>query len=82
MENLSEWLENPYWADYYYNAPSDFCKEYIAMDFYYSDTEDESVAADLDRMEDRLTLADWKYLLQFSTGPERAKIQKRIEEFG
>ena len=36
--NLAEWLENPSWAEYYGGAPSERCREFIALEFYYSET--------------------------------------------
>lgn len=80
-ETLAEWLENPHWASYYNGAPSDTLKEYIALDFYYSDTEDEEAAKSMDAMEDKLTLEDWKHLLKFSSpDPNRARIMRKIAE--
>ena len=80
-EGLQEWLENPHWAKYYDSAPSDKCREYIALDFYYSDTEDDEVAEALDELEKDLTVEDWKHLLKYSDpGPERGKIIRKIAE--
>ena len=39
---LQEWLNNPSWKEYYDEAPSDRCKSFIALEFYYSDTEDDT----------------------------------------
>ena len=30
---LKEWLENPFWREYYEEAPSDRCRELIALEF-------------------------------------------------
>lgn len=80
-ESLQEWLENPYWRQRYETAPTDKCKEYIALDYYYSDTEDDEVAEALDAMESELTLEDWKHLLRFTDpGPERGKILQMIQK--
>ena len=79
-QGLQEWLKNPYWAEYYNKAPSERCKAYIAMDFRYSDTEDEEVAAELDRIGDSLSLEDWNYIYQHTAGPGKAAIAKRIAE--
>ena len=79
-EGLNEWLQNPYWAEYYNTAPSDRCKEYIALDFYYSDTEDEGAAEALDKFEPFLELEDWEHIYKYTEGPERAKIAQKIAE--
>ena len=80
LDCLAEWLENPYWGEYYNNAPSDLCKEYIETYFYASDTEDDDAFAKMDEIEPKLSLEDWKYLLKYSTGPEKGKITKKIAE--
>ena len=78
---LAEWLENPYWAGYYREAPSQVCKDYIALQFLYSDKGEDELAFELDLMEDFLSLDDWKHLLKYSApGPERGKILKRIRK--
>ena len=80
-ECLQEWLENKFWEAYYNDAPSERCKKYIALDFYYSDTEDDDVAEVLDELEDSLELNDWKYLLKHSQpGPERGKLLRKVAE--
>ena len=80
-ENLAEWLENPHWAAFYNEAPSDKLKEYIALDFYYSESGEDEVAEVLDAVEDELSLDDWKHLLKYSgNDPNRAKIMRRITE--
>lgn len=81
--HLAEWLNNPYWAGYYREAPSQLCRDYIVLQFLYSDNGDEDLASELDLMEDRLTPDDWKHLLKYSApGPERGKILKKIHELG
>ena len=53
-EILEETLENPYWAEYYNDAPNDKCREFIALEFYYSEFEDDKVAEEMDRIEEKL----------------------------
>ena len=80
-EILEETMENPFWAAYYNDAPSDRCKEYIALEFYYSEYEDDETARALDQMENDLAIEDWKHLLKYSgNNPGRGKIAKRITE--
>jgi hypothetical protein len=81
QENLKEWLENPYWAAYYNEAPSELCKQYVANELFASDTEDESAFAEMDRIFPKLTVEDLRHLLKYSaSGPGRGQILKRIEE--
>lgn len=83
QECLREWLNNPYWAEYYEGAPSEECKRYIELDFYYSDTEDEEAAKEMDAMEGNLTVKDWKWLLKYSgDDPNKARIMNKIRELG
>ena len=37
QRNLQEWLRNPFWAEYYRSAPSARCREFIALEFWYSE---------------------------------------------
>ena len=78
--NLEDWLQNPSWAEYYDNAPSDGCKEFIAMDFYASETEDEDAFRAMDDLESSLSLEDLKYLYENSEGPERARLAQKIRQ--
>ena len=81
MQNLQEWLENPYWASYYKEAPSENCKHYIALELYASDTDSDEAWKLMDDLEPKLTLEDWQHLLKYSSvGPGRAKILRKIEE--
>lgn len=79
QENLQEWFENPYWEEYYETAPSDTCKSFIALSFYYSETEDEEVGEAMDEMEKKLSLEDLEHLYKYATGPGKAKIAKMIQ---
>ena len=82
-ENLREWLENPHWRAYYEGAPSEKCRERIALEFLLSEEETEETAAELDRTEAGLSLEDWRYLYRFSgNNPERKKIHDRIAALG
>ena len=80
---LEEFLENPFWKEYYEDAPSDVCKEYIQYEFLYSDNEeyeDEAVEI-LHGLEDKLGLEDWKHLEKYAgNNPFRGKCRERIKE--
>ena len=77
---------NPYWKKMYEEAPSDKCRERIALTFYYSTFFDEANADGtwaeaMKAAEDALKLEDWKYLLKYQgNNPGKLMIRKRIEE--
>lgn len=80
-ENLEEWLENPYWREYYETAPSDQCREVIALEFLYSEEETDEIAAAMDEKEKRLTIRDWKYLYKYcGNNPRKVFIRKKIND--
>ena len=81
IEALKEWLENPYWKKYYEEAPSEKCREYIALEFRYSDTEDEEIAEEMDALLETLRAEDLRHLAAYTgNNPERAALLKRAEE--
>ena len=77
---LQEWLENPAWKAYYEEAPSDRCREFIALEFYYSDTEDEETAQNMDKIEAGLGIEDLKHLAKYAgNNPRKAALIRKIE---
>ena len=60
--NLTEWLENPSWAEYYGGAPSERCREFIALEFYYSEYEEEEASEAMDGIEDEMDAEELRYL--------------------
>ena len=81
MYDISEWLENPHWKKYYEEAPSDTCRQYIALDFRYSDTEDEEVAEEMDALLEKLRAEDFRHLAACAgNNPQKAAFLKRAEE--
>ena len=81
QENLEEWLENPAWRKYYEKAPSEQCREFIALEFLYSDEESDEIAAAMDEKEKELTIRDWQHLLKYcGNNPRKMFIQKKIKE--
>ena len=85
-EMISDAIEsatsNPYWKECYETAPSDICKERIAIDFCYSKYGDGyNDDAERTRLESQLDLADWKHLLKYSgNNPWRSKCRKKVME--
>ena len=81
MNGIQEWLENPTWRKYYEEAPSDQCREYIALEFRYSDTEDEEIAKEMDALLETLRADDLRHLVAYAgNNPQKAAFLKRAEE--
>ena len=79
--SLEEWLENPYWASYYHGAPSDRCREFIALEFRYSDSPEEETGREMDRIEETLGAEDLLHLLKYcGNNPRRGILTRKIEE--
>ena len=77
-EALKEWLENPTWKKYYEEAPSEKCRKYIALEFRYSDTEDEEIAEEMDALQETLRAEDLRHLAAYAgNNPERAALLER-----
>ena len=80
-ENLSGWLENPYWAAYYREAPSDRCREFIALEFFYSEYEEEETGEAMDGIEDEMNAEELRYLLRHcGNGPRKGVLARKIGE--
>ena len=80
-ENLAGWLENPYWAAYYNGAPSDRCREFIALEFRYSEYEDEETGEAMDAAEDGLDTEDLRYLMEHcGNNPRKGILARKIAE--
>lgn len=78
-EVLQEWLENPAWKSYYEDAPSDRCRDFIALEFFYSDTEDEETAREMDAVEAELAAEDLRHLVLYAgNNPRKAALLRRI----
>lgn len=78
---LGEWLKNPAWAKYYYGAPTERCRVYIALEFYYSDTEDGTAAAAMDETEAKMDAAELRYMYAWcGHNPRKGKLARMIAE--
>ena len=83
MAILNEWLKNPYWREYFEKAPSEKCREVIALEFLYSELEEDEVLEQLDEADKELKLEDWQHMYRYSgNGPEKKRIHDRIVELG
>ena len=80
-KNLEEWLGNPYWAEYYRGAPSEKCREFIALEFYFSEYGDEEAAGAMDRIEEELDAAGLRYLMKCcGNSPRKGILARKITE--
>ena len=78
-KTLVAWLKNPSWRKYYEEAPSEKCREVIALEFLYSDGEEEEVLERMERLEEELEVEDWKYLYKYcGNNPRKKAIHDRI----
>lgn len=86
IENaLNEFCKNPHWKEKYDNAPSESCKRYVALGFYYSDNmgdipDYEEYKAERDELEKSFKKADWQHLYKYEgTNPRKAYYKKNME---
>ena len=82
QETIESFLKNPYWADYYWAAPSG-AKEIIALGFYMSSSErahnDSEAQSVLEECREALEKEDIAYLAENSPNPyERAFYRKML----
>ena len=81
QENLKAWLENPFWAEYYNGAPSDRCREFIALEFYCSEYGEDEAGGTMDAVEETLDVGDLRYLFRCcGNNPRRGILARRIAE--
>lgn len=80
---MKEWMKNPVWREYYEAAPSGQCREMIVLELIYNLYGSKEIAAELDELEDSLTLEDWRYMEKYcQSDPVMKYIRKRIRELG
>ena len=84
--SLNEAIKNPYWREYYETAPSEYCKRYIQLKFYFSEylgnipDYDEFKAA-CDRLENCFTKKDWQHLLKHcANNPRRTYYRNKLQQ--
>ena len=78
---VKEFLENPYWKEFYDTAASDTERRYIALNFAWSLTMDEEISNAMSKIESRLGIEDWKHQLKWNgNNPRILKIRRRIAE--
>ena len=80
-DNLAEWLKNPSWAEYYGGAPSERCREFIALEFYYSEYEEEEASEAMDWIEDEMDAEELRYLFaRCGNNPRKGVLARKIAE--
>ncbi len=76
---------NPFWREAYETAPSDNCRQRIALNFAYSIRKigPETFCADRDEIEKKLDLNDWKHLCAHTPpNPWKGHCLKMIRSLG
>ena len=80
-EILEDTLRNPSWAEYYNGAPSDRCREFISLEFYYSEYEDDETGEAMDEIEETLDIDDLRHLFKYcGHNPRKGVLALKIEE--
>ena len=83
QETLNEWLENLFWRQCYETAPSEKCRELIALEFMYSDDPSDETLRDMECVEETLGLEDWQHLYRYcGNNPRKKMIYDRIIGMG
>lgn len=78
---LDGYLENPYWAEYYHSAPSDRCREFIALEFYCSEVEDDEAGEAMDLIEEQMNAEELRHLMKHcGNNPRKGILARRIAE--
>ncbi len=78
---LEEWLKNPYWAEYYNSAPSDRCRQFIALEFYNSEEEDEEAGKAMEAIEEQMNAEELRHLMNYcGNNPRKGSLARKIKE--
>lgn len=82
QESVEVFTENDYWREYYETAPSEKCKRYIALVFYWSnDTSASGYEEERDTLLREMTLEDWEHLYKYADNNLwRTQCKNRIAE--
>ena len=81
QKNLEEWLRNPFWAEYYRSAPSARCREFIALEFWYSETEDDEAGEAMDEIEEQMNAEELRHLMTCcGNNPRKGILARKIAE--
>ena len=86
QESLKVFLGNPYWRKYYETSPTDACKRYIELEFYYSEhlgkiPDYSRFANECKRLEKEFIKTDWEHLYKYcANNPRKAYYRNKIKE--
>lgn len=81
QRNLEEWLKNPFWAEYYRSAPSDRCRQFIALEFYNSGKEDDEACEAMDAIEEQMNAEELRHLMNYcGNNPRKGILARKIAE--
>lgn len=63
---VEEFRKNPYWREYYDNAPTENCKRYVALEFYQSEYLDlQATQQERRALREAMTLQDFEHLYEY-----------------
>lgn len=78
---LDSFLKNDSWREEYENAPTDKCKRYIALTFYWSTFDADDYKEEEAALKASFGLEDWKYLyIHSSPNPFKALCARMIRK--
>ena len=83
---LKKFCENQYWKEYYETAPTDACKRYIELEFYYSDywgqiPDYDELKKESDSLEEEFVKEDWAHLYKYcGNNPKKVYYKNKMEE--
>lgn len=80
---LDRFLQNKFWEGYYNNAPTERCKRYISLQFYWSFFINASdFMEEKQQLIDTMVLEDWKYLYKYAgNNPWQVFCKAKIDSF-
>ena len=78
---VDAYIKNPTWKAYYNGAPSETCKEFIALEFCYSlDIDADAALKQSKALESKLSKEDWAHLYKYAGNtPFAAKCKKNMK---
>ena len=87
-EAVRDACENPYWKEYYEEAPTDNCKLYIAFEFLLSEAalndwhiDEDEIREKKKQLEGSFRYPDWMHLHKYSGhNPLRSYYRRKMEE--
>ena len=78
---------NPYWNEYYETAPTETCKRYIELKFYFSEYGGEipdydDFKSECVKIEKEFIKVDWEHLYKYcGNNPKKVYYKRKIESY-